>query len=324
MGGRTTRGDVTPPAGSCRSPPAWGARGEGTLTDLPAVDGGDVETSLVVAAQHPRQGLPQAALQLAGSVPRRPRGTQRVGRQERPPVLGALQLGRRVDVRQLHPQGLGLGGRIVCRRGGEEEESRDLHAGHPTPTEGAAPGARPRCLQHDFLSPGSHGRGGTRGPWATAVAVAGGWPAPATEEARTESDGAAPPRRAPFRGEAPSPPPPEAQRFGDSARGAVKPRPGARGSPPGLRAMRRPAGARPRGHVGAALGDTDPPRRHRPPSWSRLELPRPAPGRIQAAPRAVIPVPPHLGCERGSRAPALAAGSGARLAAARTATTPGR
>lgn len=41
-----------------------------------------------------------------------------------------------------------------------------------------------------ILSPASHGEG-TRGPWTTEVAVAAGWPVPATERPGTEFDRAA-------------------------------------------------------------------------------------------------------------------------------------
>lgn len=81
--------------GSRCCPQRWG---EDALTDLPAIDGVYVEAPVILPPQHPRQCLPQAALQQGDLLPHRQHGAQHLHRQERPLVAGAFQPGSSVDV----------------------------------------------------------------------------------------------------------------------------------------------------------------------------------------------------------------------------------
>lgn len=80
------------------------------LTNLPAVDGVHIPAPVVLAAQHARQGLSQAALQQGDLLCCWLCSIQHPGWQERALVLGALQLGSSIDLDELHTQVLSLGG----------------------------------------------------------------------------------------------------------------------------------------------------------------------------------------------------------------------
>lgn len=74
---------------------------EEALTDLPAVDGACIKAPVVLAPQHPHQGLPQAALQQGHLLPCWLCHAQHLWWQEWPSVVRAFQLGSSIDVDEL-------------------------------------------------------------------------------------------------------------------------------------------------------------------------------------------------------------------------------